>query len=191
MKRTKFSGGLSRYWWIPLIYGLICIALGIWTICSPFSSLPVLAYAFAIGLLIAGVLDFAFSISGARYNPQWGWGIALGILDLVAGIWLLTLPEGMLTVTFMYIIGIWILVAAINSIAETCVVSDMSAGWLVWSILLLIATVVLAVYFLFTPLLGGIAVWLWIGISLICYGTYRMMVAGRVKTLRDATDGLL
>lgn len=191
MKRTKFSCGITRYWWLPLIYGLVCIGLGIWTLLSPAESLPVLAYAFATGMILAAIIDFVLAGVGGRYNSQWGWSLALGIMEMIGGIWLVSLPETELTVTFMIIVGIWILVASINSVVETLTLSAFSAGWLVWSILLLVATAVLAIFFLSTPTLGGIAVWLWIGLMLICYGTFRLVLALRIKTLCDFTDGMI
>jgi len=157
--------------------------MGAWVLFAPASSLPVLAYAFAIGMIAAAVLDLGYAIAASGFHSQWGWGLASGILEMMAGIWLLSMPEAQLVTCFMIIVGIWILVAAINSIAEICVLSAFSAGWLVWSILLLTAAIVLAVFFLTTPLFGGIAVWLWIGISLICYGVFRLVMAARLRSV--------
>ncbi len=183
MKTFNLSNGISRYWWLPLIAGLVCIGLGVWTICTPAEALPLLADVFAICLVVAGVLDCSFGIATSRFNSQWGWNLAIGILDLIAGIWMLTLPEPTITVVFMYIVGIWILIAAINSICASLALTAYSPVMLVWVLLLLIATAFMAIWFLSTPLIGGVAVWLWIAISFICYGVYRVTEAFHIKSV--------
>lgn len=91
METLKF--GITRYWWIPMLTGVIALGLGIWCLCSPVTSVPVMAYIFAALICIAGIFNLAFAAFNHRIAPNWGWSLALGLLDLVAGIWMLTLPE--------------------------------------------------------------------------------------------------
>ena len=63
----------------------------------------------------------------------------------------------------------------------------MSAGWTVFSVLLLIATIIMAVVFLSSPIAGGVFVWMWIGLSLIFFGVYRLVFAA---SMRRATRGM-
>lgn len=76
--------GITRYRWIPLIVGIIAIGLGIWCLCSPVSSVPVMAYIFAGLVCVAGIFNLCFAGLNHRVAPNWGWAVALGILDLVA-----------------------------------------------------------------------------------------------------------
>lgn len=192
MKRNPISTlGFSRYWWIPLLSGLIFIAFGIWTLCCPAESLVVLAYAFAICFTIAGMFYIGFACSVAGWSSDWGWGLALGILETIAGIWLLCLPAAQLTVAFMFIAGFWLLFAAINAACESFIASAGSVGWTIVSVLFLILTIVFTVMFLSNPIAGGVVVWLWLGLSLICYGAFRMVLAFKLKTLGKVTDGEL
>lgn len=191
MSRRIHLGPISKYWWMPLVSGLICIGLGIWTLVAPQYSLPVLAYVFAGCLCLAGIVNLVYSSMMGRYNVHWGWGLVIGILDIVAGVWLFTLSEGMLTQTFMIIIGIWILCVAINSIVEACVMSAYSPGWILLMVLLLAATIVLAIMLLSSPAAGAVTVWLWLAISPITYGCYRIMLASRIKTLGRTTSGMI
>lgn len=180
--------GIRRFWWIPLITGLLSIGLGIWTLCCPAESLPVLAYGFAGVLTFAGILNLIYGIVSSNLMTGWGWTIAMGLLEIVAGVWLFWMPEGQLIASFIFIVGVWILVAAINSLAEACMLSALSPGWVVWMIVMLIITFVLAVMFLTNPLTGGVAVWLWLGISFITFGVYRLILAGRLKTITRIID---
>lgn len=178
---SRINQGVARLWWVPLLTGLICIGLGIWTFCSPIESMEVLAYVFAAIMLAAGVLDISFALMNSGITSNWGWSLALGLLELIAGIWLFTLPAVALTGVFVFVIGVWILVAAVNSICEAASLSNVSGWWTVWMILMLIATVAFAVIFLSDPIAGGVAVWLWVGLSLICFGVYRLFLAAALR----------
>lgn len=185
------SLSFSRYWWIPLISGLLFFVFGIWTLCCPGESLEVLAYAFAIIFTIAGLFYIFFAAAASRWSSDWGWNLAIGILEVILGIWLLTLPAPQLTVAFMFIAGFWLLFAAINSVCESFAVSAGSFGWTMVSVLFLIATIIFAVIFLSNPIVGGIAVWLWLGLSLLCYGVFKIVVAFKLRSLGCITDGML
>lgn len=192
MTRNQISTlGFSRYWWIPLLSGLIFIAFGIWTLCCPAESLVVLAYAFAICFTIAGLFYIGFAFAVSSWSSDWGWNLAIGILEVILGVWLLFLPADQLTVAFMFIAGFCLLFAAINSVCVSFAVSAGSVGWTIFSVIFLILTIACTVIFLSNPIVGGIAVWLWLGLSMICYGVFKLVLAGQLKTLGRATDGLL
>lgn len=181
----------TRYWWIPLITGLVSIGFGVWTLCCPAESLKVLAYAFAICFTIAGLFYVVFACVASRWSSDWGWSLAIGIIEVIAGAWLLCLPAAQLTFAFMFIVGFWLLFAAINAVCESFVASSGSVGWTLWSVLFLILTIVFIVIFLSSPIAGGVAVWLWLGLSLISFGVFRLVLAGKLKSLGRITDGLL
>lgn len=192
MSRNQISTlGFSRYWWIPLISGLIFLFFGIWTLCCPVESLVVLAYAFAICFTLAGLFYIGFACASSRWSSDWGWSLALGILEVIAGVWLLCLPAAQLTVAFMFIAGFWLLLASINAVSESFAASAGSVGWTIFSVILLVLAIIFTIIFLSNPIVGGVAVWLWLGLSLICYGIFKIVLAGKLKSLGRATDGIL
>ena len=188
---VTFRSGLTKYWWIPLLTGLISIGFGIWCFCAPAESLTVMAYVFAGLMCAAALLNFFFAFASSRFDSGWGWSLALGLLEMFCGVWMFSLPTAVLVSTFIFVIGIWIIVAAINSICEACMLSSVSPWWIFWMILLLIATIGFAFIFMSDPIIGGVAVWLWIGISLLTFGLYRIIWATQIKKLNRDTDGML
>lgn len=186
MKNFTFNGGVTKYWWIPLLTGLLSIALGIWCLCCPVESLPVLAYAFAIIFTAAGLFNCLFAVINARVLPAWGWSLAMGILELILGIWMLCLPQAALTATFMWVVGFYILFAVINGICESCSVWNGAFNWIGWLVGLLLITLIFAVVFISGPVVNGIAVWLWIGISFIFFGIYRVAISLGIRKLNRA-----
>lgn len=182
---STIRNGLSRLWWIPLITGILCIGIGVWLFCSPETSLAALAYTFAGCMIAAGVLNCIYALTARGIGGNWGWALALGLLELVAGAWLFTLPAMLLTEAFIIVVGIWILVAAINSICETAMLSAYSPAWIGWMICLLCATVFLSIIFLSSPITGGIAVWLYLGISFLCFGVFRIALAFKIRKINS------
>ena len=174
---SEIKNGIHRMWWIPLITGLLSIALGVWCFFSPQTSLPIFAIFFACIMIVAGAMNLGYAISNRKQNNNWGWALALGLLELICGIWLYTMPTGTLTVVFVYAVGFWLIFSAINSICESAYMSKHGWGWTLWMIFLLIITIVFAFYFISDPILGLEAGWLWIGISFITFGIYRMSLA--------------
>lgn len=183
MKNLIFKGGLTKYWWIPMLTGIFAIAIGIWCLCSPASSLPVLAYVFAALVTVAGIANICLAITAKNTLPTWGWALAMGILDLICGIWLFTLPQNVLTVTFIYVIGFYLVFAVINSIAESCMITSYQSGMLGWLLAFLLITLVLTMIFLAGPIAGGVAVWLYIGISFIFFGVYRLLLSAKIHKI--------
>lgn len=183
MEKFIFKGGVTRLWWLPLVTGLLSIGIGIWCLCSPDSSLPVLAYVFAGLIIAAGVINIAFSIANTQVMPGWGWSLALGLIEIICGIWLYTLPADMLVVTFIYTIGIYLIFVTINAICESWMLYTYSSGWIGLLLAFLLITLAFAVIFLAGPVIGGVAVWLYIGISFISFGCYRMALAFKLRKL--------
>lgn len=181
MKNPDFS--LTRYLWIPLFTGLIAIGLGIWCFCSPVSSIPVMAYIFAGFMCLAGVFNIAFSFINRGLSPHWGWSLAFGLLDLVAGVWMFCLPAPEIAVTFVIVLGIWLVCVAINAICETMVLSSGSIFWTVLSILLLVCTIYFAVVVVSSPVTMAVAGWFYLGFSLLAFGCYRIAMYCKLRRL--------
>ena len=178
----KIRNGIHKIWWAPMITGIIAILLGIWCFCSPESSLATFAYIFSGCLIVAGILNLSYSMSNRQLHTNWGWSLVLGILEIVCGIWLFSMPAETLAIAFAYAAGIWMLVAAINSIGEAAYFSKYNGAWTVWMIILLVATVGFVLYFLFNPIFGMAAGWMWIGISLLLFGIWRIALAFKIRS---------
>lgn len=182
---------ITRYRWIPLVTGIIAIGLGIWCLCSPVTSIPVMAYIFAGAVCVAGIFNLVFAYINSRVAPNWGWSLAIGLLDLVAGIWMFCLPEEELAVTFVIVLGIWLLCVAINAICETFVLGSRNIWWTLFSVFLLVITIYFAIVVISSPVAMAVTGWLYLGISLITYGIFRMAVYGNLRRIHNASDGKL
>lgn len=187
MKRTILQSA-ARYWWIPMITGILAVAIGIWCLASPESSLPIFAYTFSIIIAVAGFLNIVFALSNIGRLTGWGWKLFYGIIEIVCGVWLLLMPEGEMVGTFIYGIGFYLIFVAITAICETCLYYGDNSFWLTLLLSFIICTIVLSIIFLAGPIAGGIAVWLYIGIAFICFGLYRIFISAKIHQVNKAIN---
>lgn len=181
-----FKGGVTKYWWVPLITGLLSIGIGVWCLCNPVASLSALSIVFAWLIFAAGIFNLSFAVSNAKRFPNWGWALGLGLLEVICGVWMIFLPQAVLTTVFIYAIGFYLIFAAINAICDACTFYGYSRDWLGWIIALLLVTLLFAVIFMAGPIGGGIAVWLYIGISFITFGIYRLVLSAKIRRLNKS-----
>lgn len=85
--------------------------------------------------------------------------------------------------SFCLCVGFWLIFAAINSVCEAFILSRHGWGWTILNIVLLAATIVFAFWFVTDPIMGLEAGWLWIGISFITFGCYRIGLAFMLKSI--------
>lgn len=184
MIRSNYLPEISRYWWLPLLTGLVCVALGVWTICSPAVALPAIAWAFAICLLAIGITDGIWALATTGTNPHWGWDICLAVIDVIAGIWMLSLNPAQMTMAFLYIIGIWLIFVAFSGLGQIFSVSSYSPAATVLAVILLAGALFFSFWIIFNPIALGVTAWLWLGIALACYGVFKIFAAFTIKSLR-------
>ncbi|MDE6559343.1 MAG: DUF308 domain-containing protein [Muribaculaceae bacterium] len=184
MLRSRFMAGITKYWWLPLITGLICLAFGVWSIFAPSQALPVIATVFAIGLLALGIFDAFWGAATSHLNPGWGWDLCVAAIDIIAGIWMLCMSPAEMTLTFLYIVGFWMIFAAFNGIGQVFAISVYNPLASFIAVLLLLITIFFSFWLIINPIGLGVTAWIWIGIALCCYGIFKISLAFKIKNLR-------
>jgi uncharacterized membrane protein HdeD (DUF308 family) len=69
-------------WWVVLVLGVACAALGVWLTAEPFRSLSVLAALVAAGLILTGLSELASAEASAR---PW-LARAVGVVWILVGV---------------------------------------------------------------------------------------------------------
>jgi uncharacterized membrane protein HdeD (DUF308 family) len=91
-----------RIWF--LIYGIVCIALGLFAIAMPY--VATMAVEFTVGwlLVIGGVFGLIATFSGGQSTPGFWWSLLIAVLYLLAGVALLWHPvAGAVTLTLILV----------------------------------------------------------------------------------------
>ena len=109
----------ADYWWLVLLRGLAVLTLGVLLMTRPGATLIVLAQFLGAYWLVDGVFTIANSLRGRKVVPDFGWGLFVGFLGVIAGCVVFARPAAaaVLATTFVvYFIAITAIVSGVSSI---------------------------------------------------------------------------
>lgn len=179
---------LFKHWWISLLVGVLSIITGVCCFIIPAGSLAVLSTFLVITLIIGGIFNIISAVRNKEWNYYWGWDLARGIMEIMLGIWAFMLPQPFLATTLVYVFGFWMLFHSIIGICESCELSMLPLkGW-GWLLAFNIISLLCSFIFLSAPFYGGIFILAFIGISLILYGIFRIVLALKMKKFNKITE---
>lgn len=167
------------YWWLPLILGIIIMALGIAIMLFPGASYVTLSLLFGVIIILSGIFNIVMASSKTAIGR--GWMIAMGVVEILLGLFL-TLFPALSAVTIPFFFGFWLLLKGFMLIGVGFDLSKIKgSGWF-WSIITAVMVIICAIIVLAQPLVFGVeAVLLWIEISLIICGLTLMSFAFQLK----------
>lgn len=171
-------------WWWTLIRGIAAIAFGVLTFLAPgitIISLTILwgAYAFVDGIL---ALITAFGASNAATSSRWWMGLA-GLAGIAAGVLTFIFPPGT-AVGLLLFLAAWLVVAGIMQIIGAIRLREVIDNeWTLGLIGLL--SVLLGVSLVAFPGSGLLSVAWMIGGFAIAAGVFYIVLAFRLKKLKD------
>ncbi|SKB91819.1 Uncharacterized membrane protein HdeD, DUF308 family [Soonwooa buanensis] len=171
-----------KYWYLPLITGIIFIISGIYIFRTPLASYLTLSMIFAAIFFVTGIMEVVNAFSNRHY-PNWGWSLAGGIVDLILGIMLISSPALSATILPLYV-GITILFRSIMGIGSSLALKKVGIkSWgtvMIFSILGLLFAILMIV----NPVFGGLTIVYYTAISFIMIGVFQIMLAFGLKKLK-------
>lgn len=182
MEEGKLKRNL-RYWWFPMLFGVLFIIIGIWILSSPKESMTVITRVIGAMALVSGTAQIIFTLLHRRGIPGWGIQLVSGSLDLALGFLLVLKPEVLLKV-ITFFVGIWLIVNSVLFIIRATEARDAKRSiWSMemgWGIFLLF----LAVVIIWHPLFLGIPIAIWAGMAFVVLGVFRIVVTFRLRRHR-------
>ncbi len=172
-----------KNWWLLLVVGIACIAVGIVVFCYPGEAYMTLSILFGVLMLLSGILEIVLYCSTNSYFIRSGISLVGGILDLLLGI-LLCCNVAATAVLLPVLLGIWLLVRSIQMIdfwSRMRAFNVPNAGWQIASGVLLL---LLSLMVIFHPFgLGVPVVVALVGCGLIIAGISLIATSIRLKSL--------
>ena len=158
-----------KFWYIPLIIGILFLGIGIWVLTTPIKSYLGLSVLFSISFFVSGVFEVFFSISNRKTMDSWGWSLAMGILNLVIGVLLLSTPS-ISIITLPLYVGFVLLFRGLMAISLSYELKDY--GIIDWGNLLAIGilSTIFAIILLWNPLLAGMTIVIWTALAFLTMG---------------------
>ncbi len=173
-----------KHWYIPLIIGLLFIILGLYIITVPLQTYLTLSIIFSISFIVLGGLDIYFAIDNRKYLPGWGWNLAIGILSLLIGIYLIMKPEVSITTLPLYV-GFVLMFNSIKGLSFSFELKEMKV--LNWGSVAIMSLLSLLLSFLLVanPVFTGISLVTLTSLSFIMFGISGIVFSFKLKKIKD------
>ncbi len=173
-----------KHWYIPLIVGLLFIILGFYVITVPLQTYVTLSIFFSISFIVLGGFDIYFAINNRKSLPGWSWNLAIGILSLLMGIYLIMKPEVSITTLPLYV-GFVLMFNSIKGLSFSFELKEM--GELNWGSIAIISLLSLLLSFLLiaNPVFTGISLVTLTSLSFIMFGVSGIVFSFRLKKIKD------
>lgn len=173
----------STYWWVPLLFGLVFILIGYWILRSPEESFEKITKFIGVIILISGTIQLFFTIQNRRGIPGWGFQLAGDLFDLGVGAALVINPSLLLKLITLFV-GIWLVANSIAIFMKAAGARKDQHSYWIWEFALGSFLMLLAVIFLWHPMLLGITIAVWTGMAFIILGIFRIVLTFRLRKLR-------
>ncbi|MDR1757033.1 MAG: HdeD family acid-resistance protein [Culturomica sp.] len=168
METTHTKPIRSKYWWVTLLVGILAVVCGLWVFTHPIASYLTLAVYFAVMLFVLGISEIINSIDHKK-TRNWGWGLAMGILDVVIG-FILILHIDLSATMLPYVLGFILMYWGIGFIMWAIDLQTLKVKNWGWVLVGGILTMLFAFMIIFHPVLGVWNIVLWTGLALLFGG---------------------
>jgi uncharacterized membrane protein HdeD (DUF308 family) len=176
--QTTKNVSISR--WMYLLNGALLIVLGIWMLKMPKESFNAMARIVGIIVLISGILELGLSIYFKKIIPEWGWSLVAGVVDILLGAFLIANPKTILVILTL-IISIWLVVRGVLMIREALEMKKGGGDKWKWILGLGILLMILAIVIIWHPQIVGLTLMIWMAVSFITLGIFRVILAFKLQ----------
>lgn len=171
---------LARNWWVVVVYGVIAILFGVYTLIAPGASIVALTWAFGVMALAEGLIS-VFALFDQRVDISRGWLVLYAMASIVFGLAAIFQPLAVAG-ALLLLLAAWLIVGGVYRIVFAIRVRKLIENeWLL--ILSGTLAVVLGVFFAAYPIAGLLAVVVWIGAGALVYGVLQVAVGWRLRKL--------
>ena len=175
-----------KHWYIPLIIGILSIAVGVWTIMTPLESYLALSIVFAVLFFVNGIFSTYFAL--ANKGPQWGWSLAWGIVGIILGVLLMASPL-LSAATLAIYVGFMLLFYSVMGLAVSVNIKRQLGVGGTDLLILSILGIILSFIMLWNPALGGLSIVIWTAVAFLSVGLHAVVFAFRLRKVnKDLED---
>ena len=177
----------TKNWWLILLKGIVLIVLSFFVFNHPIGSLLGLSVFIGVALLLVGIFQIMAGFMVRKFDDNWGWQLAEGIIDVIFAIILLSNPA-VTAVVFPFVVGFWMIFYGVIIFSGSFKSKKEGDGnW--WMSLLGGILTVLVGWFIMTDFFAGaLAITTWIGIGLLIFGIVNIVMSFYLKKLNAAIN---
>lgn len=173
-----------KYWYIPLIIGILSVAVGFYIFTVPVETYLTLSILFSISFIISGISEIVFSVQNQKAIYGWGWYLISGILTLGLGIYLLAYPQISITI-LPFVVGFTLLFKSAYLLGYAF---DLKSYGLKWGNLALVSVIgfVLSILLIVNPEITSFSLSILTGLTFVFVGISYIMLSLNLKKLKNA-----
>ena len=167
---TDRVGRAVKHWWLMMLAGILCFALGIAVFVFPLESYVVLGILAGVLMLVVGAAQLIIASTSGNYLVMRGYMLVGGVIDLLLGFLLCIYPAVSMAL-LPVMLGIWMMYHAFMTIAFGGDLETFKVKGSGWTILGGIMLLLLSFVVLINPFGAGVAtVIVLAGIGLLVFG---------------------
>lgn len=171
---TITSGRKNNFWWLTLSTGIIYIVVGILMLRNPLNSFYTLCMIAGIPLLIGGIIEVFLTISN-RKKMTGNWLTFSGLIDVGIGLILVLNPKVILVLVTL-LLSILLIYQGLILIRKAVKQKSVNPrGWK-WTLGLGIVLLLITAVLIVKPEIVGAALSIWLGVTFIIFGVYRILL---------------
>ena len=171
---------LARNWWALALRGAAAIIFGIIALFWPPAAIAALVAVFGAYALVDGILNLVAAVRAGRSGQRWGALLFEGIVSLVVGLLTLFFP-GVTALALVLFVGAWSLITGVAEVVAAIKLRTMIEGeWLL--ALSGVLSIAFGILLFISPLIGAIAIAIWIGAYALVFGALLFGLALRLRS---------
>jgi len=177
----KINSSVKQWWWLFVI-GILMVLFGSYILFFPLPAFVGISVFFAALIFASGVMHSIFSLSNRDILSGWGWYLAIGVFETLAGLALMMQPALAMTTVIIFT-GFWLMFRGVMSINIGFELKKLGLKNWGWSIFWAVLTLILSFFVLINPVLGIISVVVLTGLPLLFAGVSAIMLSFVLKKL--------
>lgn len=175
---------LSKYWWLLVLRGVLAVIFGIAVFALPGVTIAVLVLCFGAFSFVDGIFSLGAAWSARQEHADWWLPLLQGIAGIVIGV-LAYLNPALTAVALLIYIVAWSFVTGVLQVAAGIALRREVKGEL-WVILSGVFSILFAIFIMWQPGAGALALIWAIGSWAIIWGVLLVMAGFK---LRGVTHG--
>jgi len=173
-----------KHWYIPMIIGILFLALGFYVLTVPLETYATLAIIFSVSFIVAGLLEIVFSIENRETLDGWGWYLTSGLLGLLIGIYLAINPDVSMTI-LPFVVGFTLMVRSFQLLGFSFDLRDQKI--LSWGNLAIasILSIIMSFLLIINPFFTSLSLVTLTSMAFIFVGIALIVLAFDLKKIKD------
>jgi len=171
---------LARNWWALALRGAAAIIFGVIALFWPPAAIAALVAVFGAYALVDGIFNLVAAVRAGRSGQRWGALLFEGIVSLLVGVLTLFFP-GVTALALVLYVAAWSLVTGVAEVVAAIKLRQQIQGeWLL--ALSGILSIAFGILLFISPLVGAIAIAIWIGAYAVVFGALLVGLSLRLRS---------